>query len=155
MKGTKRGADERGSAAREIDAQIAALDDWRGSRLAELRALILAADPEIVEEVKWRKPSNPAGVPVWSHGGIVCIGNPLKRSVRLTFPKGAQAPDPGRLFNSRRDSATVRAIDSFEESTVDARAVKALVRAAVLLNHVRERKRTRPHRRPTSPPARS
>ncbi len=108
--------------------------DWRDERLEHLRDLILAADPSALEEVKWRKPSNPDGVPVWSHDGIVCIGNTLKNAVRLTFPKGVQIKDPKKLFNTRLDSKTVRAIDFHQGDAIDGDAFQALIRAAVTLN---------------------
>ena len=95
----------------QIDAIIEAADDWKGETLSLLRAVIKKADPSVIEEVKWKKPSQPAGVPVWSHNGNLCMANLLKNSVRLTFPKGAQMEDPKGLFNSRLDSKTVRAID--------------------------------------------
>ncbi|MDG6909231.1 MAG: DUF1801 domain-containing protein [Nitrososphaerota archaeon] len=107
---------------------------WRGETLSELRALLKGADPDIVEEVKWKKPSNPMGVPVWSHDGIVCMGNILKAAVRLTFPKGARTKDPKKLFNTRLDSEKVRAIDFFEGAEIDEQALKALVKSAVELN---------------------
>ena len=110
------------------------LDDWRRKKLSELRALIEKADAAIVEEVKWRKPSNPAGVPVWSHDGIVCIGEPLKNAVRLTFPKGAAIKDPKHLFNARLDSNSVRAIDFREGGKVDEGALRRLILEAVRLN---------------------
>lgn len=127
------------SASQQIDARIRDLDDWRGSRLAQLRDVVRRADAGIVEEVKWKKPSNPAGVAVWSRDGIVCIGEPLKSAVRLTFPKGAFIEDPKRLFNARLDSGSVRAIDSREGDDVDAAALTALVREAVRLNGERKR----------------
>jgi hypothetical protein len=108
--------------------------DWRGEMLARLRAVIAEADPEMVEEVKWRKPSNPAGVPVWSHGGIICTGERYKDKVKLTFMHGASLPDPSRLFNSNLDAGTRRAIDFAEGGKINERAFKALVRAAVELN---------------------
>lgn len=116
--------------------------DWRESTLVRLRQVITKADPEIVEEMKWKKPSNPEGVPVWSHDGIVCVGNILKNAVRLTFPDGAQIKDSRRLFNTRLDSRTVRAVDFFEGVTIDAVALTAIVRSAVRLNqeYVRARK---------------
>ena len=122
------------SASQQIDAKIRELGDWRGRRLSELRDLIKRADAGIVEEVKWKKPSNPSGVPVWSHDGIVCIGEPLKNSVRLTFPKGASTKDPKRLFNARLDSNSVRAIDTREGDKVDEVALTALIQEAVRLN---------------------
>jgi hypothetical protein len=120
--------------SKEIDAIIKELDDWRGQKISRLRSLILRADPAVVEEVKWRKPSNPMGVPVWSHDGIVCIGNALKSAVRLTFPKGAQVKDPKKLFNTRLDSKSVRAIDFHEGEAVDEAALRALILEAVRLN---------------------
>src|SRR5579872_4852079 len=95
------------SPAREIDDIIRTSGDWRGSKLAELRALIKQADPGVIEEVKWKKPSRPEGVPVWSHDGIICVADTLKNAVRLTFFKGAQLQDPKKLFNARLDSNTV------------------------------------------------
>ncbi len=122
------------SASQQIDAIIKRSDDWRGKRLSHLRNLIMKTDIGMIEEVKWKKPSNPMGVPVWSHDGIVCIGETLKSAVRLTFPKGAQIKDPKRLFNTRLDSKTVRAIDFHEGDTVDEGALQALVLQAVGLN---------------------
>ncbi len=117
-----------------IDAKIAGLGDWRGATLAKLRALIHAADPEVGEVVKWQKPSNPSGVPVWEHAGILCTGETYKDKVKLTFAKGAALADPKGLFNSSLDGNTRRAIDLFEGDDVDAAAFKALVRAAVEAN---------------------
>ena len=117
-----------------IDEMIRGTPDWRGETLAKLRASIRRAYPAIVEEVKWRKPSNPDGVPVWSHEGIVCIGNVLKSAVRLTFPQGARIKDPKKLFNTRLDSRTVRAIDVFRGESLDQAALKAIVLQAVRLN---------------------
>src|SRR5207237_3834137 len=119
------------SAAQQIHAIIKKYDDWRGEMLSRLRALIKQADPAVVEEVKWKKPSKPEGVPVWSHDGILCIGDTLKNAVRLTFPKGAQIKDPKKLFNTRLDSNTVRAIDFHEGDTVDEAALEALILEAV------------------------
>src|SRR5579871_3976008 len=96
--------------SKQIDAIIAKSGDWRGETLARLRAIVKQADPDVVEEVKWRKPSRPEGVPVWSHGGIVCVADTLKNAVRLTFPKGARIIDGKGLFNARLDSKSVRAI---------------------------------------------
>jgi hypothetical protein len=124
----------RDSPPRLIDARIAALGDWRGETLARLRELIKAADPEVVEEVKWRKPSNPMGVPVWEHDGIICTGETYKDKVKLTFARGAALGDPSGLFNSSLDGNLRRAIDFHEGDTIDAKALKALVRAAVALN---------------------
>lgn len=123
------------SASQQIDAIIKKSDDWRGKKLSQLRVLIKKADTGIIEEVKWKKPSNPMGVPVWSHNGIVCIGETLKNAVRLTFPKGAQIKDPKKLFNTRLDSNTVRAIDFRESDTVDEAALKALILDAVKQNN--------------------
>jgi hypothetical protein len=122
------------SASKEIDAIIDKSDDWRGEKLGRLRAIILTADRAIVEEVKWKKPSRPEGVPVWSHGGIICTGEMLKNAVRLTFPKGAEMKDPTGLFNTRLDSKTVRAVDTGESGSVDKGALTALVREAIRLN---------------------
>ena len=102
--------------------------------LSRLRALIKQADPAFVEEVKWKKPSRPEGVPVWSHDGILCFCDTLKNAVRLTFPKGAQMKDPHKLFNTRLDSKTARAIDFHEGDTINEAALKALIREAVGLN---------------------
>ncbi len=120
--------------SQEIDAIIQEQSDWRGKKLAQLRALIQQADPGVVEEVKWKKPSRPQGVPVWSHDGNICVADILKNAVRLTFPKGAQLMDPHRLFNTRLDSKTVRAIDFHENDPVDEAALKALILDAVGLN---------------------
>lgn len=117
-----------------IDAKIAGLGDWRGATLAKLRALIHAADPAVEETVKWQKPSNPAGVPVWEHAGILCTGETYRDKVKLTFAKGAALADPKRLFNSSLDGNTRRAIDLFEGDSVDEAAFKALIRAAVEAN---------------------
>jgi hypothetical protein len=122
------------SAAQQIDAIIKTYDDWRGEMLSRLRALIKQADPALVEEVKWKKPSRPEGVPVWSHDGILCFCDTLKNAVRLTFPKGAQMKDPQKLFNTRLDSKTVRAIDFHEGDTINEAALKALILEAVGLN---------------------
>ncbi len=129
------------SPSQQIDAIIKGSADWRGKKLSQLRALIKKADPAVVEEVKWKKPSKPMGVPVWSHDGIICIGDTLKNAVRLTFPKGAQVKDPKKLFNTRLDSNTVRAIDYYEGDTVNEAALKALIRDAVRLNTPKERER--------------
>jgi hypothetical protein len=122
------------SPARLIDARIAGLDDWRGAMLARLRALIHAADPKVVETVKWRKPSNPSGVPIWEHAGIVCTGEVYKGYVKLTFARGAALADPAGLFNASLDGGTRRAIDIREGDPIDEAALKALIRAAVALN---------------------
>ncbi len=129
------------SASQQIDAIIKEPGDWRGKKLAQLRAVIKKADPAVVEEVKWKKPSKPSGVPVWSHAGIICIADTLKNAVRLTFPKGAQVKDPKKLFNTRLDSKTVRAIDFYEDEPVNEAALKALIVEAAGLNMQKERKR--------------
>ena len=108
--------------------------DWRSETLGRVRALIEEADPEVVEEVKWRKPSSPAGVPVWEHGGIICTGESYKDKVKLTFAKGAALADPSGLFNASLDGNARRAIDIFEGDEIDEQAFKALIRAAVALN---------------------
>jgi hypothetical protein len=129
------------SPSKEIDAIIKQPGDWRGKTLSELRAVIKKAYPAVVEEVKWKKPSNPLGVPVWSHDGIICIGNTLKNAVRLTFPKGAQMKDPKNLFNTRLDSNTVRAIDFHKDDIPNETALIALILDAVRLNTPKARKR--------------
>lgn len=121
------------SASRLIDERIAALGDWRGAALARVRALIGQADPDMVEEWKWR------GVPVWSHNGIVCTGETYKAVVKLTFAKGAALPDPSRLFNSSLEGNVRRAIDIREGEAIDEAALEALIRAAVALNVSRVR----------------
>ena len=123
-----------GRAAQEVDAIIANAGDWRGEMLSRLRGIVLAADLAMDEDVKWKKPSRPEGVPVWSFDGIVCIGEMLKNAVRLTFPKGAQLEDPKGLFNARLDSKSVRAIDFREGVKLPEADVKALVVEAVRLN---------------------
>lgn len=125
---------EAASASQLIDAHIKKFSDWRGKTLARIRQLIKEADPEVVEEVKWRKPSNPLGVPVWSHKGIICTGETYKDKVKLTFAKGASLPDPSGLFNASLDGNVRRAIDIYENSVIDKEAFKALIRAAVALN---------------------
>ena len=129
-------AQNAGSAASQIDAKIASLGDWRGKTLANVRALIRQADPEVVEEVKWR------GVPVWSHAGMICTGETYKLAVKLTFAKGAALPDPAGLFNASLDGNTRRAIDIHEGAHLDAAAFKALIRAAVAANTAPKPKRT-------------
>src|SRR5256714_9533973 len=117
------------SPSRLIDARIKELDDWRGKTLSRVRALIKQADPEIVEEWKWVKPTNP-GTPVWSHGGIVCTGETYKNVVKMTFAKGAALKDPSSLFNSSLDGNVRRAIDIHEDDRIDKAAFKELVQAA-------------------------
>jgi hypothetical protein len=128
------------SASEQIDAKIEELDDWRGATLARMRKLIKQADPQVVEEWKWRKATNP-GVPVWSHDGIICTGETYKNAVKLTFAKGASLKDPARLFNSSLDGNVRRAIDIHEGEKIDADAFKALIRAAVALNEVSGRRK--------------
>jgi hypothetical protein len=122
------------AASQLIDARIQELGDWRGEMLSHLRALIKQAGPQIVEECKWKKPSNPWGVPVWSHDGIICTGEVYKSAVKLTFAKGAALEDPAALFNSSLDGNVRRAIDFHEGDKVDEKALKALIRAAAALN---------------------
>ena len=118
-----------------IDARIKELGDWRGETLAQIRKLIQQADPQVVEEVKWRKPSNAMlGVPVWEHDGIICTGETYKDKVKLTFAQGASLEDPSRLFNSSLEGNTRRAIDLHEGDKIDENAFKALIRAAVARN---------------------
>jgi hypothetical protein len=121
------------SASELIDVRIAALGDWRGDTLNRMRKLIKEADPDVVEEVKWVKPTNP-GTPTWSHDGIICTGEPYKSVVKLTFARGASLQDPANLFNSSLEGNTRRAIDIREGEKVEAGAFKALIRAAVALN---------------------
>ena len=123
-----------GSASHQIDARIEKLADWRGEMLSRLRALIMQADPEIVEECKWKKPSNPAGTPVWSHDGIICTGETYKSVVKITFAKGASLDDPSGLFNSSLEGNVRRAIDFHEGDKINEKALKTLIRAAVALN---------------------
>lgn len=122
------------SASRQIDDIVRKTAGWRGERLRQLRALVRSADPDVIEEVKWKKPSRPEGVPVWSHDGIVCIGETLKTAVRLTFPKGALLKDRKALFNARLDSKAVRAIDFHEGDAINASALKALIVQGVRVN---------------------
>jgi hypothetical protein len=120
--------------AQEIDAKIAALGDWRGATLARMRRLIREADPAVEEDLKWRKPSNPAGVPTWSHAGILCTGETYKDKIKLTFARGAALDDPKGLFNSSLTGGTRRAIDIREGEEIDVEAFKALVLEAVAAN---------------------
>jgi hypothetical protein len=122
------------SPSRVIDAMFANLGDWRGATLSRLRSLIKQADPDVVEELKWKKPANPAGVPVWSDDGMICTGEVYKDHVKLTFARGASLDDPGMLFNASLGGNLRRAIDVYEGDEIDGRAFKALVRAAVALN---------------------
>ncbi len=134
MKAEKHPSPKGKSPSEEIDAIVKGIGDWRGEKLSQLRTLIKQADPAAVEEIKWKKPSRPEGVPVWSHDGILCVADTLKNAVRLTFPKGALMKDPRKLFNTRLDSKTVRAIDFRESDTVDQAALKALILEAVRVN---------------------
>jgi hypothetical protein len=130
---TEGAMEEPGSASEAIDARIAELDDWRGETLARVRALIREADPDVVEEWKWKKATNP-GTPVWSHDGIICTGETYKSVVKMTFAKGASLEDPSGLFNSSLDGNVRRAIDIREEDELDEQALKQLIRSAVALN---------------------
>jgi len=130
---TESGASQGQSASELISKRIADLGDWRGVTLSRMRTLIKEADPDVVEEIKWIKASNP-GTPVWSHDGIICTGESYKEVVKLTFFKGASLKDPARLFNSSLDGNARRAIDIHEGEEVDGSAFKALVRQAVALN---------------------
>ncbi|MPZ40502.1 MAG: DUF1801 domain-containing protein [Rhizobiales bacterium] len=136
-KRTSGSKEEKGGASPSqlIDARIKALGDWRGETLARVRTLIREADPDVIEEVKWRKPSNAMlGVPVWEHAGIICTGETYKAVVKLTFAKGASLKDPSGLFNSSLEGNVRRAIDIREGEKIDEKALKALIRAAVALN---------------------
>lgn len=128
------------SASARIDAKLAALGDWRGAALARMRALIHEADPEVAETVKWVKPSNPSGVPIWEHAGIICTGEVYKAYVKLTFMQGAALDDPGGVFNAGFGGGTRRAIDIREGDAVDPDAFKTLVREAVALNVGKKRR---------------
>ena len=130
---TESDSNESESAAERIDKRIADLGDWRRETLSRMRELIKEAEPDVVEEVKWVKATNP-GTPTWSRDGIICTGEPYKSVVKLTFAKGASLEDPAKLFNSSLEGNTRRAIDIHEGEQVDARAFKALIRAAVALN---------------------
>ena len=127
------------SGSEDVDAKIASLGDWRGELLTRIRRLIREADPEVIEEVKWRKASNPLGVPTWSHAGIICTGESYKDKVKLTFARGAALDDPSRLFNSSLDGGTRRAIDFHEGDAIDESAFKALIRAAIDANVAKAR----------------
>src|SRR4051812_9665651 len=122
------------SPSQEIDASINELGDWRGETLSKVRTLIKQADPKVVEELKWKKPSAPAGVPSWSHDGLICTGETYKSVVKLTFFQGAHLKDPKRLFNSSLEGNTRRAIDLHEGDKLNETAFKALIREAVKLN---------------------
>jgi hypothetical protein len=129
----KSGSQESKSASQLIDARIRELGDWRGETLSRVRALVKEADPEVVEEWKWVKPTNP-GTPVWSHDGLICTGETYKNAVKMTFAKGAALEDPAGLFNSSLGGNTRRAIDFHEGDQIDEEALKSLIRAAVSLN---------------------
>ena len=157
MKKAKASMDEKKSGANEanggdspsalIAARIKELDDWRGATLARVRSLIKEAVPDVVEEVKWRKPSNSMlGVPVWEHAGIICTGETYKNVVKLTFAKGAALEDPSGLFNSSLEGNVRRAIDIHEGEKIDKKALKALIRAAAALNTSADAKRRAPKR---------
>src|SRR6266568_1710850 len=140
MKSASREGKGGDSPSQQVDARIKGLSDWRGETLARIRILIKQADPTVVEEVKWRKPSNSmAGVPVWSHAGMICTGETYKNVVKLTFAKGAALKDPSGLFNSSLEGNTRRAIDFHEGDKIDEAALKTLVRAAVTLNKSKQR----------------
>jgi hypothetical protein len=136
------------SASDLIDARLQALGGWRAEVLAEVRRLIHEADPDIIEECKWIKPSNPLGVPVWSHAGSVCTGEAYKQVVKLTFARGASLPDPRRLFNASLDGNTRRAIDIREGEALDAEAFKVLIQAAVAENLRSSARKSQKRRRP-------
>ena len=126
-------------ASKEIDRKIAGIDGWRGTTLSKLRSVIRSADPDIVEEIKWRKPSNPSGVPVWSLGGMICTGEVYKNAVKLTFANGASLADPAELFNASLTGGTRRAIDFAEGDKIDAEALANLIREAIAFNRAKVR----------------
>ena len=125
-----------------IDDKIAKLGGWRGEALSRLRGLILEADPDVVEEVKWRKPSNPSGVPVWEHSGILCTGETYKDKVKLTFAHGAALKDPAKLFNSSLEGNTRRAIDIHQTDVFNGKALQALIREAAAFNAAKKKAKT-------------
>jgi hypothetical protein len=137
MKSTTKSASPNPSPSELIDERVKQLGDWRGEVLSRVRRIIRAADPRIVEEVKWRKPTNPMGVPVWECGGIICTGEVYKAAVKLSFAKGAALSDPKKLFNASLDGNARRAIDIHEGARIDESALTALVRAAIALNAVK------------------
>ncbi len=141
MKESTNPSPEGKSPSQEIDDIINQTGGWKSEKLSQLRAVIKKADLYVVEEVKWKKPSNPMGVPVWSHDGILCLADMLKNAVRLTFQKGAQMKDPKKLFNTRLDSKVVRAIDFREGDPVDEEALKALILESVEVNKSKQHKR--------------
>src|SRR5579884_3715724 len=130
--GVEMDTEKTGSAA--VDEKLRSLGDWRAETLSRLRELIRQADPDVVEQVKWRKPANPLGVPTWEHAGIICTGETYKDKVKLTFARGASVPDPAGLFSSSLDGGTRRAIDIPEGAPIDEAAFKELIRAAVAVN---------------------
>ncbi len=129
------------NASRLIDSKIASLGDWRGELLARVRAIIRKADPEVSEEVKWRKPTNPSGVPTWVHAGIICTGETYKDKVKLTFARGAALADPNGLFNASLDGGTRRAIDIGKGQVIDEKSLGELVQEAVAVNLARAGKK--------------
>jgi hypothetical protein len=126
-------------ASEEIDRKVAGIGDWRGTMLGDLRSVIRSADPDIVEEIKWRKPSNPSGVPVWSLDGMICTGEVYKSAVKLTFANGASLDDPAKLFNASLAGGTRRAIDVAEGDKIDEGALANLVREAIAFNRAKGR----------------
>jgi len=132
--------DETENPSRLIDARIEGIGGWRGEMLAKIRALILEADPEIVEAIKWRKPSNPSGVPVWEHDGIICTGDAFKDKVKITFGKGALLDDPANVFNASLNGNAMRAVDLYEGDAINAREFKTLIRRAVKLNQSKKKR---------------
>jgi hypothetical protein len=128
------------SACQLIDQKISSLNDWRGAMLGHLRSVILSARPDIIETVKWVKPNNPTGVPVWEHAGIICTGETYQDKVKLTFANGAALPDPTSLFNSSLDGNVRRAIDLMEDDSVDNSGLKTLVLAAARFNETKRSK---------------
>lgn len=134
MKGKEGNSADNLSPSDQIDAIIRNAGGWKGKLLSELRDIIRQSEPGIVEEVKWKEPSRPEGVPVWSLNGIICVADVLKNAVRLTFPKGAGIPDGKKLFNTRLDSRTVRAVDFHEGDTIDGEALKGIITDAVRIN---------------------
>lgn len=140
MKASMESSSKEKTPSQEIDAIIKEAVGWKGNKLSQLRAVIKKADPAVVEEVKWKKPSKPEGVAVWSHDGILCVADILKNAVRFTFPKGAQIKDAKKLFNTRLDSNTVRAIDFYEDDSINEAALRKLILDAVKLNTQAKRK---------------
>lgn len=132
-------SNENVSASAEIDQIVKHITDWRSGMLSRLREIVLETDSEIIEMVKWKKPSKPEGVPVWFFNGNICIADTLKKAIRLTFPKGANIKDPEGIFNTRLDSKSVRAIDFFENDEINASALTGIVKQAILLNKTSEK----------------